>query len=477
MSRALVTVEIGNDWLKIAEGKSLGKGEFAFRFNFTKLAQISGSVSSAASNIFREMKLSKSEALIYIPRQLVTVRILDFPSVNPKEIAEMVNFQVGKQTPYSKEEVVSAHKIIGSDKEGYTKVILVIAKSSIINERLEILKSLGIRPKLVGLSTEAVCNWFNVVCAAQISPSYQTVIILDIDSNYSDFIALRKGKLVFTRSILMGANRLLGELKDWQDNFIEELTHSLQLYRDEEKDVKIDRIFLTGSAKQIKELDNLLAAKLDIPVTVIAAQNGLSANKGLTLLEEEQFRAFSVTALLGSIFRRQDLEIDLSGSHLRIQRMLEIRRKQLTLSGALAGFIVTLLSISLLVNVYNQRAYLLLLKSDIAKIENEAKEVEKARSGISLIEKRLDAKGSAVNILKNIHQLLPPQVYLSSLDIEESNKIILKGRGLAMSDIFNLVTILEKSRFFKNVKNTYTTTKKEDNTEFTEFEITANIQG
>lgn len=461
MKRQLVAVEIGNDWLKILEARPSGKGNFAFRSSFTKLAQISGPVSAALAKAFREMGLKKSEVIIFMPRHLVTVRILDFPSVNPKEIGEMVSFQVGKQTPYSKEEIVSAHKIVGSEKEGYTKVILVIAKSSIVKERLEVLRNIGIQPRLVGLSTEGVCSWFNsVYTPGPGSDGNAAVIVLDIDSNYSDFIVMRRQRPVFTRSILIGVNHLLLDPAAWKDKFIEELVHSLQLYRDEEKEAKVSKLFLTGSSRQIEALDSCVSSKLDLPVEIIGRQEGV----------------FSVSALLGGIASRQGLEIDLSGAELRIQRMFEEKRRQLTLSGALAGFIVTLLSIMILMNVYNKRAYLSELKNNISGIEAEAKDAERARAASGLIAKRLDTRGSSIDILKQVCKLLPAQVYLSSLDIDEADKIILKGRGQAMSDVFNLVTIFEKSRLFKNVKNTYTATKKEDNTEFAEFEITANIQ-
>ena len=41
----------------------------------------------------------------------------------------------------------------------------------------------------------------------------QAVICVDIDSNYSDFIVLRQGKLVYTRNFLVGANHLLGKTR------------------------------------------------------------------------------------------------------------------------------------------------------------------------------------------------------------------------------------------------------------------------
>ena len=52
----------------------------------------------------------------------------------------------------------------------------------------------------------------------------------------------------------------------------------------------------------------------------------------------------------------------------------------------------------------------------------------------------------------------------------------LKGGGLAMSDVFKYVKKLEESGMFENVKTTYTTTKKDKDTEFAEFEISCIYQ-
>ena len=111
------------------------------------------------------------------------------------------------------------------------------------------------------------------------------------------------------------------------------------------------------------------------------------------------------------------------------------------------------------------------LKQKIAKIKNDADEVEKMHMRIDLIEKRLDAKGASINILNEIYRLIPREIYLTNIDIEERNRAILRGRAFAMSGVFKFVATLENSPYFENVKTTYTTTRKEEDTEYAEFEV------
>ena len=60
------------------------------------------------------------------------LRILVTVDARQKEIADMVDLQIGKQTPYSRGEIVSGYRILGSIRDGYTQVMLAIAQRGIV---------------------------------------------------------------------------------------------------------------------------------------------------------------------------------------------------------------------------------------------------------------------------------------------------------------------------------------------------------
>ncbi len=471
--KPVVVVEIGNDWLKVAENTPAVIGRTISKVNFTKLAQIDAAVSSEVAKIFKELGLSKEGVIIYIPRNLVTIRILELPSTDPREINDMVNLQVSKQTPYSKEEIFSTHKILDSGREGYTKVMLVIARRNIVTERVATLQSAGIDVGKVAVSTEGVYNWFTIAYMQEASSdTFLSDIILDVDSNYSDFIVIRKKELVFTRSILIGANQLLEEFDKWQDKFIEEVKHSLELYQSEEKGVKAVKIFLSGAGKNIKDLANLLSARLDVPVEPAVEVKNMRLKDGINVLQDPNFNFISVSALFGIAIKHKEISLDLTPPELRIQINMAEKSRQLLIMGILFTSIVMVSSLFILTSIYSKNSYLSELKDKIAKIEKDATAVEKMRLRINMVEKRLNAKAASINILNEIYKLTPKEMYLTSINIEEKNKTILRGRANAMSDVFKYVTTLEASDLFDNVSATYTSTKKENNIEYTEFEIT-----
>jgi len=472
LKKPVVVVEIGNDWLKVLENAHSPKGRYVAKARFIRLAHIKGSVAETISDIFRGLKLDRGSVITYIPRHLVTVRILELPSTDPKEIKDMVDLQISKQTPYSKEEIVASHKILGSSREKYTKVMLVIAARNIINERVSALQVAGIGVEKVGLSSEGVCNWFSLAYMPRIRlQDNEALILIDIDSNYSDFMVIRKGQITFTRNIFIGANHFSGASEEWQAKFVEELKRSKERYQNEEKDARISKIFLSGASRSIEGLGSRLSAELDIPVENTHPARNIRLDKNVEVLLKEDFRSVSSTALFGAAVMRGELRLDLMPSELRIQKFMEKKRKDLTVMGILFASIVTMVSFLLLITLYNKNVYLEQVKQKIARVEKESDEIEKMRMRAGLIESRLDAKGSSIDILTEIYRVTSKEIYFVNVDIEEKQRVTLRGRAYAMSDVFEFVTTLENSPYFENVKTTHTTTKKEKGLEYADFEI------
>jgi len=474
--KPVVIIEIGNDWLKIAEGKVCANGASITNASFIKLSQIKGSISDKISEVFRGMKFDKQAVITYLPRHLVTVRILEPPSIDPKEISDIINLQIGKQTPYSKEEIVYSYKTIAREKEGYTKIMLVIAKRNLIDERMDALSKASIEAREVALSSEGVYHWFNNFYLQNLKlQDSQSVILVDIDSNFSDFLVMQKGNFRFSKNILIGANQLIEEKDAYIDKFIDELKRSISAFYEENRAIKAIKLFLSGAARNIKDLEIILSPQLDLPCEIIDASNDVKAVNNTALLNDGT-KFISLSPICGILLKYQKLEFSLLPNEKRIQKLMENKRKSLTMMGILFSAIMLALSALILINIYNKNVYIAQIKQKITLIKNDSDEIDKMRLSVNLLQNRLDARGDSINLLNEIHKTIPREIYLTDISIERGKQVILKGRALAMSDVFKFVTVLEKSPYFKDVKNTYATTKKEDNNEYTDFEITASYE-
>ncbi len=68
------------------------------------------------------------QAGLLISREAVSLQTLELPSVDAREISSMLDLQMGKLTPYPRADIVWASHILGSFREGYTTVLLAIAR-------------------------------------------------------------------------------------------------------------------------------------------------------------------------------------------------------------------------------------------------------------------------------------------------------------------------------------------------------------
>lgn len=131
--------------------------------------------------------------------------------------------------------------------------------------------------------------------------------------------------------------------------------------------------------------------------------------------------------------------MDLTPPELKIKKTMETARKDLTRTGVLLFSVAMTISFLFFINIYNKTAYLDMLKEKISLVEKEAGDVDKARKVVGLMEESLDAGGSSVNILNEIHNITPSNVHFSKIYIEDKKRATLRGYAAVMSDVFKFV--------------------------------------
>jgi len=75
-----------------------------------------------------------------------------------------------------------------------------------------------------------------------------------------------------------------------------------------------------------------------------------------------------------------------------------------------------------------------------------------------------------------VHKSISPEVYLITLNFDGKNRLTVRGVSDSMSEVFRLVSALEDSNYFKNVKTKYATKSKVEGRELTDFEITCPLE-
>jgi len=465
--------QIDNNWLRLIQVTALKREKKVSMIKAMDIASLSDEeITQKVSGLAAELKINSRYLILSIPRQLTTTRNLDLPSANPLEIKDMIELQIGKQTPYASDEVIKDYQILGSGADGYSKVLLVIVHRDIVGRYLKILESAGLKAQRVSFGSEGLLNWRNLAYREKLAAE-KVHILIEVDYDASDFEVVLNDKMVFGRSISLGFSQLPGQLEQWQKKFVEEVNHSIYAYQNEIMGKEIDKIIISQPRLVGDSLDQaVLEKEFGLPVEIIDqfkdipfTEEGVSSYNSLIRTD------LSFAGLLGLGLPAVEHKIDLVPQEHQIGKAVKEKGKDLYIMGILLVFILVAFSGVFLGRMYNKERYLGQLKQRLGEIQNKTKELNSMIRGIETIKDRVYTRGMSLNLLYEVHRSVLPEMYLNSVSFDGKQELTLRGESNEMSEVFNFVNKLEESTYFQNVKSKYATKRKEGDKEMTDFEI------
>jgi Tfp pilus assembly PilM family ATPase len=459
----VVAVEVGSDWLKVAQIDNAVKAGTLRRVALLRIEAETPEPAAALAAALRTNGFPPGPVIAILPRHLVNIRMLEFPSRDRREIADMVELQVGRQTPYSRDEIIFDFKILGAGREGYSQVMLVIVQSALVRARFALLEEAGVHIARMSISTEGLIQW-----ASGTVGSGADVALLDIDYNAADFCVMRAGQLAFTRNIPVGAEVWKEGDQAAAARFFQEVGRALETYRSEIAGAaRIDRLILTGAKVDSVALQERLQAEFGVGVEPRSAWSEAASPEAAAVLEQPEHHAISITALLGVGARPRQLEIDLTPEAVAIRKTLVTRAKHITNFGILLMTLIILAAVFLEGRLARKGVRLDQLRSSVRRTEKEAAAVVVLQRKSAIVAERLNPRLSAVALLNEIQTLVPESIALTALQTEGSKQVVIRGDADSVSDILRFVNTLEASPLLTNVKSANTRTVRDK----TEFEI------
>lgn len=151
--------------------------------------------------------MAKNEIIIF-SRQEVALKFIEIPSVYFSEIKNIVEYQALKEFPYAKEEMVISFRNMGSYKEGFSYIMLAVAKKQRVKEIIGIKKKL---PGSIRLETEILYLSFLKKCVIERD---KITLIISICEDRSEVMVINGIKPVYSRGFRAGdSETLLREIK------------------------------------------------------------------------------------------------------------------------------------------------------------------------------------------------------------------------------------------------------------------------
>ncbi len=469
----IVTVlEIDDNWLKLAQAQILQGKQKVSRTLVTKIDKIAEEeLIKIIRDLAKEYKIDPNYFIISIPSHFASIRNPEFPSLDLGEIKDMVELQIGKQTPYSINEIVYDYQRVYMSPDGYSRLILAIVRRDIIDRHIRVIEKAGLKAEGIVLSSEGMLKWSQF---AHVDAKSKTTpfLLVDIDYSVSSLIVVLNNKMIFNRSISLGLSQFIQDTDKWHGEFIEEINRAIYAYNNEMVNKEISKIVISGSERVTARLnDNLLRDAFNLPVDIIAQFKDIPATKEVLSLYGGKIKDVSLSSLIGLSLKYEKKGISLIPQEIRIERSMKKRAKELYLLGILLAFTLVSISGIFLEKFYNKEHYLNQLKVKIASIQDRAGKLKVMAQRINLIDSRAGANGSVLNIIYEIYRVISPEVHLLSMSFDGKYSIDIRGSSTEMSDVFKFVNELEKSEYFENVKTKYVSKNKVEGQEIADFEI------
>jgi len=467
----LVGIDVGDVSLKLAHVKgSHHKPEVVNLLN----RDISGLSKEEIPKIIRtylnDLKIKNLRILNIVPTHLIITKNIEIPSVKPQEINEIIDLQAGRHTPYSREEIIIDHINIGTHKQNYTKILLVIAARSIIKRQFEILGGARMRLEKVALAPESLARCLPKILRLETKDA--PISLIHIDERFSDFVVVFRDNPIFVRSIPIGALHFTEDRERNKSKFIEEILHSLEAYQSEDIEKNPNRVVLTGAIEGIKDLEPALSESLHLPINMVTyLQNLVVSEQAKRAVSEAKYSSF--LNVIAPLVACSDLKVNLIPEEVKQRKALEEKGRELIKSGVYILTIFVLVFSLLVSKIHFRSLYLDRLNVEYEKLDKDAGELEYTFSRISVIKKYLASRGYSLGVLTELYKVMPVDMKLSEIKFDSGSKLSVKGTGMSMSTVFSFVDKMEKSEYFKEVKTRYTTKRKDGLMDVADFEIIA----
>jgi len=266
-------------------------------------------------------RYSHGQVISAIGREQGILRFLTLPSLRHDELAQMASLSGTAQLPYPPEQaVVDVHVV--TQQAGKSTVCLIAYHQDVIDRHLSLWRAMPLEPSWIVPTSWGLLAWYRRLARAP--EAREPVLILHVDADQTDLVAVSDGRLLWSRSLTEG-------LDAWQHELgfrrlLDELERSLGGLRKDWPGTTIQTVILTGLGP-LEEWQGLIEQRLASPVIVRSPHGDLPMPNGAAPSQA------SVAVLLGLAMAEPPWLVNLLPPPVRQAQRRRRRLRELLLSG------------------------------------------------------------------------------------------------------------------------------------------------
>ncbi len=413
-------------------------------------------------------RLAGDRLFTVLPRHETTLRVLELPSQSDDEIEGMVRLSAEEIVPFSAEELVTGHCILEKLAQGSSKVLAVVVHRDVIDAHLQELKSAGLVPEQILLSTECLM-------AAGGSDSQGSNAIVHLSPGGIEILILDDGRFAYGRGI--ATERLWDESGPDQgagEELASEVRASLATHRRASHDAGgTETISVSSGCVDTRPIARKLGDDL-----------GLSCREASQVLQNvgpgvEGLQFTPAVALGAALIAQKPGEHHVELMPRTVMRKREAASLRLRLARVAAMLAVALVSFggAYWQAVAQRSAYIEELEARAEVLRPLARSVATKRQQLRMLQRRVERESTVLELLGGIARLAPKEgLNITRFDYERENGITLYGRALEARFFDGMIDRLrgegaQTFSQFAQAQESYRTLRKERAQEVWDFSI------
>lgn len=216
----ILGLDIGSSSIKAIEMASVGN-----EFCITNYAQIAipnptEDLIGPLNELLQSSGMRSKKVVTAVSGREVIVRYISMQPTDEEGLPEAVKFEADKYIPYDLEEVVlDSQKLdetsLGLGSSAEMKVLLVAAKRSLIEQRVQLLREVGLNPAVIDVDSFALGNSFELkgLLSPRAEVEGKVVSLVDIGSSKTNINIMIGSTSFFTREIYLAGNEFSEEVQ------------------------------------------------------------------------------------------------------------------------------------------------------------------------------------------------------------------------------------------------------------------------
>ncbi len=387
---------------------------------------------SAAQTLRQQIDPREHRVVTAIGCEDVFCHALTLPTTEPGELKQMLDLQIDNLMPLPLEEAVYSFQPL-EVVNGQTRVLVAIARKDAVDERVEALETAGLQPEIVTVDALAVLRTLIERGSVPRDDKLNTLVLLTATA--MNVVVHSRGLPVAVRSVVCGPE-LLNSVEG-HAALREELQWTLAAVEADVPHGGTGRTTFLTWTEELRATAQQIAAACEPQAEFLA--NGSAPSPALSICLDQ--------AAVGAA----KVQLNLLPDQWRQKRQAAQARQRL-IRGAIAAGVVYLLTLIVFLSWMEVRkAKLRNLERESLRLQREYSQARELHGTLLAMQKQLDTRYSALEVLREISVLMPENLKLNQFVFKKDQTVTLRGQAPAATIIYDFQGKLEKSPFFSKV--------------------------